>query len=213
MGQEAMRPALLALTLASLLLLPVPAAQAIPELPELLKPVAHNPAERLAEVPIDPPVYDPATGCKPSKRQPGTAKLVAWLGAHAAGVFWGDYRCERWGKGSASLHAERRAIDWHLDARVPAQRKAGEKLVRLLLAPDRAGNPQALARRMGIQEIIWDCGYWAAAAPAFTTYAPCLNRRGERRKRVNATLAHVDHLHVGLSKAGAAGRTSFWAAR
>jgi hypothetical protein len=29
---------------------------------------------------------------------------------------------------------------------------------------------------------------------------------------VNRMIAHRDHLHLGLSKAGAAKRTSFWAA-
>ena len=34
-------------------------------------------------------------------------------------MFWGSYRCEKWGKGQASLHAENRAIDWHLDVAYP----------------------------------------------------------------------------------------------
>jgi len=204
----------LPLALALLLVAAFPAASlALPDLPKVPEPVSGNPAERLAAVPIEEPVYDPATRCKPSKRQPGTAKLARWLGEHASGVFWGDYRCERWGKDSASLHAERRAIDWHLDSRVPAQRRAGERLIRMLLAPDRAGNPQALARRMGVQEIIWDCGSWSAGSPAFVKYGECFARDGRRRKRVSPTAAHQDHLHIGLSVDGAAGRTSFWAAR
>jgi hypothetical protein len=36
-------------------------------------------------------------------------------------------RCERWGKNSASLHAEGRAIDWHLDSRVPADRREARR--------------------------------------------------------------------------------------
>ena len=196
------------------LLLAAPAvATAIPKLPEVPRTLAGNPAEKVADLPIEPPVYEPATGCKPSKAQPGTRARIAWLGRNASGAFWGDYRCERWGKGSASLHAERRAIDWHLDARVPAQRRAGERLIRFLLAPDRAGNPHALARRMGVQEIIWDCGYWGSGAERFSKYGECFDREGRRRKGVNPTAAHVDHLHIGLSKAGAAGRTSFWRGR
>jgi hypothetical protein len=30
------------------------------------------------------------------------------------------------------------------------------------------------------------------------------------RKRVNYTEAHKDHIHIGLSRAGARKRTSFW---
>jgi len=82
-----------------------------------------------------------------------------------------------------------------------------------LLAPDKAGNPRALARRMGVQEIIWDCGYWGARMDAFVPYRACLTKRGKPRKRVNATIAHRDHIHFGLSKRGAAGRTSFWSER
>ena len=33
------------------------------------------------------------------------------------------------------------------------------------------------------------------------------------RKRVDKTTAHRDHIHIGMTKAGANGRTSFWAAR
>jgi hypothetical protein len=47
-----------------------------------------------------------------------------------------------------------------LIAAVPADKRAAEALIRLLLAPDSAGNAEALARRMGVEELIWDCGYW-----------------------------------------------------
>jgi hypothetical protein len=127
-------------------------------------------------------------------------------------VFWGSYRCEKWGKRSASLHAENRAIDWHLDVAVRADRKAADKLFRLLLAPDAAGNPQALARRMGVQELIWDCGYWGAGMTGFQPYSPCYTKRGKLRKKVNKTIAHRDHIHIGMSKPGAKAQTSFWEA-
>jgi hypothetical protein len=175
----------------------------------VLVPVAGNPAERLAALPADPETYDPATRCSPKPR-PGTVALVAWLERNARGESWGTYRCERWGEGSASLHAENRAIDWHLDVGVPADRAAARRLVQLLLAPDSAGTPHALARRMGVEEIIWDCSYWGAGMDEFRPYSPCLNRNGDLRRKVNRTIAHRDHLHIGLSKAGAAMRTSFW---
>jgi hypothetical protein len=62
-------------------------------------------------------------------------------------------------------------------------RRAADKLIRLLLAPDRAGNPQALARRMGMEGLI------------------------------DRTAAHQDHIHLGMTRAGAKRRTSFWTAR
>jgi hypothetical protein len=194
----------LALVLLALL---APAAHARVKLPYPLPPVAANPADRLAAVPIEPSAYDPATRCSP-REKPGVASLTTWLGSNVQGVFWGSYRCEKWGKRSASLHAENRAIDWHLDARVADDRRAAERLFRLLLAPDRAGNPQALARRMGVEELIWDCGYWSAGMPGFRRYSACAGAG-----RVDPTTAHRDHVHIGLTKAGAAGRTSFWSAR
>ena len=136
--------------------------------------------------------------------------LQRWLEANSRGVFWGSYRCEKWGKGQASLHAENRAIDWHLDVSNSADERAAEKLIRLLLAPDTAGNPQALARRMGVEELIWDCGYWGAGMTQFTEYGPCYGKRGKLKRKLNKTVAHRDHVHIGMTKRGAAARTSFW---
>jgi hypothetical protein len=115
----------------------------------------------------------------------GVLALQRWLEGNVRGVFWGSHRCEKWGKREASLHSENRAIDWHLDRSLRADARAAEKLIRLLLAPDSAGDAQALARRMGVEELIWDCGYWGAGMTEFTP-------------------------HIGMTKAGAAGRTSFW---
>jgi hypothetical protein len=207
MAGEMRRTAVLA---AFALLAAAPAAQAIPHLPPDPAPVAGNPADRMLEVPIEDSVYDPATHCTPHAKRPGMVALQRWLEANARGVSWGTYRCERWGKDSASLHAEGRALDWHLDRSDAADTREAQRLIRLLLAPDAAGNPQALARRMGLEEIIWDCGYWGAGMPDFRPYSVCVNKHGTARKHVNVTLAHRDHIHFGLSKAGAAAKTSFW---
>jgi hypothetical protein len=197
--------------LCTLLLLAVAApAAAMVQLPENPVPVAGNPADRLPSVPIEDPTYDGARRCTPKASRHGMLALQHWLERNGRGVFWGSYRCEKWGKGQASLHAENRAIDWHLDAAVRADGRAAEKLIRLLLAPDTAGNPQALARRMGVEELIWDCGYWGAGMTQFTEYRPCYGKRGKRKRKVNATIAHRDHLHIGMTKRGAAARTSFW---
>jgi hypothetical protein len=80
----------------------------------------------------------------------------------------------------------------------------------LLLATDRAGDEHALARRMGIQEIIWDCRSWWAGSERMGEYSVCFGASGKPRPRVSTTLAHRDHIHLGLSRAGAAKRTSFW---
>jgi len=178
-------------------------------LPAELLPLNGNPANALAEQPADDEAYDPARRCDP-KAKPGVARFTRWLERNAAGVFWGSYRCEKGGEGEASLHAENRAVDWHLDASNPADKRAARKLIRLLLAPDSAGTPRALARRMGVEEIIWDCSYWGAGMEQFKAYGACVNKHGDLRRKVNKTVAHRDHIHFGLSKDGAKARTSFW---
>lgn len=79
-----------------------------------LRPVAGNPADWLASLPIDDYRYDRAHHCKrgPSK---GALAVEAWLGRNTLGSSWGIMRCERLSKRSMSLHSEGRAIDWHLD--------------------------------------------------------------------------------------------------
>jgi hypothetical protein len=197
---------LLAVTLLALF---VPSASAHPTLPDPIPPAKDNPADALLDVPIEDSVYDVATKCK-KRTKPGIVAMTAWLTENSRGVFWGSYRCEKWGRNSASLHAENRAIDWHLDVAVKADRKAADRLIRLLLAPDKAGNPQALARRMGVEELIWDCGYWSAGMPNFKPYSVCYTKKGKLRKKVDKTAAHRDHVHIGMTKAGAKGVTSFW---
>lgn len=162
--------------------------------------------------PVDDYAYDHARKCvkKPAK---GALAMQAWLEQNARGVTWGIMRCERLSRKNFSLHAEGRAIDWHLDARVPAERRAADRLIKRLLAADAEGNPHALARRMGVQEIIWNCKSWWSGSEGMEPYSLCVDRRGRKRKKVNVTLAHRDHIHIGLSRAGARRRTSFWAAR
>jgi hypothetical protein len=80
----------------------------------------------------------------------------------------------------------------------------------LWLATDDDGNEHALARRMGIQEIIWKCRSWWSGSEGMGKYSACFTESGKRRKHVNRTEAHKDHIHIGLSWAGARKRTSFW---
>lgn len=174
-----------------------------------LTPVPGNPAEALRSVVPDAEQYDPATRCD-ARPKPGVTRMVRWLQANAAGDFWGSYRCETWGPGEASLHAEGRAIDWRLDSSTAAGRRAGRRLIELLLAPDSTGTPRALARRMGVEELIWDCSYWGAGGEEFGNLSVCYSAKGVLKRRVDATTAHRDHVHIGLSRRGAAALTSFW---
>ena len=165
--------------------------------------VAGNPADSLAGQPIDRQVYDSPRRCD-ARPRPGTQRLVAWLKKYFRGTSYGVYRCD------GGLHSDWRAIDWGLDARNAVQKREGTRLIRLLLAPDRRGTPRALARRMGIQELIWDCSYWSTssdrAGAEFRPYSVC--GRG-----TDPTQAHIDHIHIGITIAGSRGLTSFWRAR
>jgi hypothetical protein len=195
---------LLALGCLVLLLSAAGAATAAPP-----QPLKGNPADRLAALPIDEYAYDHAKRCRRGPA-PGTLALERWLALHARGASWGIMRCEKLSRDNHSLHSEGRALDWHLDASDPTDRRAARRLIRLLLATDRAGNEHALARRMGIQEIIWDCRSWWSGSDGMDDYSLCFTERGRPRRGVSPTLAHRDHIHFGLSRAGASKRTSFW---
>lgn len=162
--------------------------------------------------PIDDYRYDRATRCVKSPT-PGAKAMVRWLKRNSRGQFWGIMRCEKLTSSSYSLHSEGRAIDWHLDARKPRDRRAAAKLIKRLLATDADGNEHALARRMGIQEIIWNCHSWWSGSGGMEPYSLCYDRHGKRKRNVDRTLAHRDHVHIGLSRAGARKRTSFWRGR
>jgi hypothetical protein len=163
----------------------------------------------IAAEPIDDYRYDHATKCvkKPSR---GARALVRWLEKNVRGESWGIMRCEKLSGEHYSLHAEGRAVDWHLDAAKRRDRKAAKKLIDRLLAADSEGNLHALARRMGIQEIIWNCRSWWSGSEDMERYSACYTKRGKKRKGVSRTTAHRDHVHLGLSRAGARRKTSFW---
>lgn len=194
------------LLVASLALL-IAALAAVPAV-AALGPVEGNPADKLVSLPVDDYDYDHARGCKERPAR-GTVALQAWLEANARGASWGIMRCERLSGKNFSLHSEGRALDWHLDVHELADRRAAKRLIALLLAPDRAGNEHALARRMGIQEIIWDCRSWWSGSDGMGPYSLCFDRKGKRVK-IGDTLAHRDHIHFGLSRRGARMRTTFW---
>jgi hypothetical protein len=202
---------LAALVAAALALVAIAAPQvahAASSFPTVFGPVTGNPANRLLGQPMDQYAYDHARRCRRSP-QPGALAMVDWLKRNASGQFWGIMRCSKLGRGNYSLHAEGRAIDWHLNARRAGDRREAARLISLLLAPDAAGNLHALARRMGVQEIIWDCRAWFGGGEV-RKYSVCYKGRGGAYKNPGPTLAHRDHIHFGLSRAGAGKQTTFW---
>jgi hypothetical protein len=177
---------------------------------DVFRPVSGNPADRLAKLPIDDYSYDTARKCL-KRPQKGTVALETWMKGHAGGVSWGTMRCEKWGPHSASLHAEGRALDWHLDVHSGRDRAEAQRLIALFLAPDKNGNMHALARRMGIQELIWNCKGWFSGDGGMRPYSACYDKNG-KRKKIDDTSAHRDHIHIGLNWAGARMKSSYWQA-
>jgi hypothetical protein len=133
-----------------------------------------------------------------------------WLEQNVRGSTWGIMRCESWGGGNFSLHSEGRAIDWHLDARNAGERRAAMNLIHTLIERDRRDNTTALARRMGVQGIIFDCKTWWAGGIGLGRYSYCFNENGDKKKKLDPTQAHINHVHLELNWAGARERTSFW---
>jgi hypothetical protein len=162
--------------------------------------VAVRPAEAvmLAD-PIEGYVYDATgTACATGPR-PGATALLHELQAQFHGHSDGIFNCRPVRGGTRlSLHGEGRAVDWVLSAANSTDAAEAQKIIDWLLSTDADGNPDALARRMGVQEIIWNHRIWTS------------RRHGEGFRPYTGVNPHTDHLHIGLSNAGADMHTSHW---
>lgn len=139
--------------------------------------------------------YEPQRLCDPTVK-PGTRALAGLLLAAVPGT--GHLGITRdCSLGPTSEHKEGRAFDW---AVAPSQRGEVERVLARLLATDPAGNPHALARRMGVMYIVWDGRIWASY------------RADEGWRPFPGPNPHEGHVHISLSRDGAAGRTTLWQA-
>ena len=102
----------------------------------------------------------------------------------------------------------------HRRPRQPPQGRGVRRSLRAAARPrlcrDLRGDRLDDARRMGIQEIIWDCKIWLAGSPGMRRYSACYDRSGRERKRLDDSTAHRNHVHIGLNWPGAREQTSFW---
>ena len=153
--------------------------------------------------------YQGAEKCSP-KAKVGTRALGRWIVRTQGGAFGGiSRRCSR---GTVSEHEEGRAFDWTLDAARKQDRRIAARFLALVRAPDRAGNADARARRMGIMYIIWNDHVYKSYDDEFARQdyrSSSCRRKGPCSK----TLRHRDHMHISLSWAGARGRTSWYERR
>ncbi len=110
--------------------------------------------------------------------------------------------------GSPSEHTEGRAFDWTLNADRKADRRKAKRFLDRAFSADARGNPDALARRMGVMYVIWkDRMYsaWDGYRPE-----PYLSSSCPSKKKCSKTLRHRDHLHVSLTRRAARAKTSWY---
>lgn len=169
-----------------------------------------NPANdpRLIDDPIEDYRYDYAERCVDKPRD-GTVSMTRWMDRHLRGELWGTVRCSSLGSGW-SVHSEGRAIDWRLDAGVTSEKRSAMRFIDMLLATDDRGRRHALARRMGVQGVIFNCKSWWSGQSELGRYSYCYDSNGNLRDDLDRTQAHKDHVHVELNWPGARERTSFW---
>ena len=159
-------------------------------------------------MPLEPYAgYQPQSTCRRTPK-PGILLLADWLVARGGGYGPISRSCAG---SSTSEHKESRAFDWLLDATDPADAALAAALLDEVLAPDDTGQPHALARRMGIMYIIWDDTMYASY-DGFVAKR-YLSSGCRTRRTCSPTLRHRDHLHVSLTRKGARGRTSWYAAQ
>jgi hypothetical protein len=169
-----------------------PAAARTPHVPTGMGPI-----ESLAP-------YVAQTSCDPSTKR-GTAKLMhvlttVYAGTHANSV----YACGT--DGSVSEHYDGRAIDWMVSIRNSTQKAQAASLIKWMLAADKAHNPNAMARRLGVQYLIFNNKIWGSWGGGWKPYNDCAHLP----QIANDNACHRTHMHISLSWNGATGRTSFW---
>lgn len=192
--------ALLALSAALALLSPVVTAGPAAAL-------AVTPTEKSFSAGIDAmPTWERESGCSPTEK-PGPKYLRRLLLATYGPV---SSNIVRQCTAADSGHEEGRALDWMVSARVPAQKEMGDAVVAWLQAPDGYGNPEAMARRLGISYVIWNNRTWRAYDPArgWTVYNGCQAKK--RRATTFDTVCHRNHVHISFTWDGALKRTSYY---
>ena len=140
--------------------------------------------------------YQKQTTCSPTPK-PGTVKLKNLLlktypGTRSLGI---SRSCSA---GGTSEHKEGRAFDWGVRYSSSTERAKANAFLAWLLKTDAAGHKAANARRLGVMYVIWNKRIWGAYAA------------GSGWRPYGGSNPHTDHVHISLSRAGAAGTVSFW---
>jgi len=137
------------------------------------------------------PGYQKGTRCL-TENQPGAVAFAKLLNATYGTRTYGILRT------CAAEHGEGRALDWMINANNPEQLALANALTRWLAAPDAQGRPGAMAKRFGINYIIFNRQQWRAYDPG-RGWAPYYG-----------VSPHTDHIHFSFNWDGAYKRTSWW---
>jgi hypothetical protein len=140
--------------------------------------------------------YQPQRTCSPSAK-PGTVAfanllLRTYKNSRSLGIV---RACN---VGGTSEHKEGRAFDWGVSAFSAQDRRSVNAVMHWLLKKDKYGNRYAMARRLGIQYMIWNHRIWGSYSAS------------SGWRRYTGSNPHTDHVHFSLSWKGARRLTSFW---
>ncbi|HSF98770.1 MAG TPA: peptidoglycan-binding domain-containing protein, partial [Ornithinibacter sp.] len=135
--------------------------------------------------------YQKGTQCL-TYNQPGAVAFAKLLNTTYGNRTYGILRT------CAAEHGEGRALDWMINANNSEQLALANALTRWLAAPDAQGRAGAMAKRFGINYIIWNRQMWRAYDPG-RGWAPYYG-----------VSPHTDHIHFSFNWDGARLRSSWW---
>jgi len=133
--------------------------------------------------------YEPQVSCDPRPKAGVVAFAALMTGQYKTGTV-GTYRpC----LGDTSEHYDSRAMDWMLNVNDATQKAVADSVTTWLTAKD-----GAMARRFGINYIIWNRKIWGvySSSKGWVAYT--------------GSVPHTDHVHFSFSWDGAMKRTSWW---
>ena len=135
------------------------------------------------------PPWQYSYSCDPNNK-PGMVAFANLVSSHYGKSTWyGSRACRH---GDNSQHYEGRAFDWTMNAYDAQEKAIGDSVAQWITA-----NNGEMARRFGVQSIIWNRQSWYLYKP------------GSWQAYYGAS-PHTDHLHISFSWDGAMGRTSWW---
>ena len=172
---------------------------------------APTPAPRTFTAPVDPYAsYVAETGCS-STVKPGIIAVRDSILLPTYGGSKSDVLTLRSCSSSDSGHEEGRALDWMMDARVPAEAEHAKAFLSWLLRTDSSGKTHAMARRLGVMYVQHNNKMWRSYRPSEGWQPQYYGGRDcATLSSSYATACHRDHVHISFSWDGAEKRTSYW---